>query len=209
MEMEWEDLDAVVKTVPWAKAKITVNADSKVRMHITLSEPMFKDCGNPKRCDVQTGSKDGKTMVRLAFKATGKFEVKEMELGGARIGPISIKPPIPDGARDAESCELISKSKDEAVLALPLEDWAKQLDGPKPANLAPLKVAASVPRAEVATPKLDSAAYLKTKGLKCSKLAGNWWMLEGERVPGIDVLFRVNGFRRANGLPSLTVDQIE
>lgn len=207
--MEWESLDPIVKIVPRVQAAVYVNSDGKPRIRVTMSETMAKECGEPEKADVHFGVSDGVAMLRLSFHGGGKFNVGGLGRGGYRIQSIPAKAPVPDGAREAEACEVQSKDNKAAVIILPLEAWAKQLDGPKPAILAPLKVAASVPKQEPATPKLDSAAYLKTKGLKCSKLAGNWWMLEGERVPAMDILFRVNGFRRAAGLPSLTVDQIE
>lgn len=207
--MEWENLEPIVKVVPRAQASVYVNKDGKPRIRVFFSETMLAECGHPESANVQFGVRDGKALLRCIWEPTGKFNVGDLGRGGARIQNIPSKAPAPDGAREAEPCEIESKGKAEAILLLPLEAWAKQLDGPKPSNVAPIKVAANVPKVEVPTPKLDSAAYLKTKGLRCSKMAGNWWMLEGEKVPGIDVLFRVNGFRRAAGLPSLTVDQIE
>lgn len=211
--MEWDDLDPVVKTVPWAKATISVNADGRPRMSLTFSEPFLKDCGHPKKANVQTGVKDGKAMVRLVWAPDGKFDVREMEKGGGRIHSITVKDPIPDGARDLEPCELVSKSKEEAIFILPLEAWEKQLNQPAPrpapskAPEPPKAVAQHVQKAT--TSKINAAEYLKAKGVRCAKLAGDWWMLDNEKVPRLDVLARVNELRRKADLPALGIDNIE
>lgn len=209
--MEWDDLEPVVKTVPWAKASITVNADGKPRMQLTFSEPFLQDCGHPKKANVQTGVKDGKALVRLVWAPDGKFEIKEMEKGGGRIHAIPVKEPIPDGARDLEPCELVSKGKDEAIFVLPLEAWEKQLNQPAPQPVRkaepPKSIAQDVPKAHAS--KINAAEYLKAKGVRCAKLAGDWWMLDNEKVPRLDVLARVNELRRRADLPALGIDNIE
>lgn len=202
----WEDVEPIVKFVPFAKAWIKVNADGKVRVNISLSEAMLNDCGRPLKANIQVGVKDGHPMVRMVWAPDGKFTVKAMELGGARISNIPRIDPVPDGAREAEACDVIKKDKTEAIFVLPVAEWQKQV-AQKPPTVASTK--APVPPISKSASKLVAADYLKSKGVRCSRLAGDWWMIDGVRVPRIDALARVNEFRRNAGLASLGLDDIE
>lgn len=210
--MDWQDLDVIVKTNPWAKAGVSVLKDGKPRLTITFSEPMFKDCGNPTRCDAQFAVRDGKALIRLAFKAAGKFEIAELEKGGARIRGIQVKEPVPARNRDVEPCEVEVKNKQEAILILPLLEWQAQVANPA-VNVSSAQGAraAEAPkpqgRPSQAQP-LDAAEYLKSKGIACRKLAGSWWDVDKERVPAMEVLTLVNTHRRKANLLPLTVDEI-
>lgn len=210
-EMEWEDVDPMVKTVPWATAWVTVNKDAKPRLCMGLSEATMNECGRPTAANIAIGTKDGKALVRLVFDPAGKFKVTEMEKGGGRVHGIPIKAPIPDGARDKESCDPIKKTKIEAIFELPLEAWQKQLDGAKPATVAPVHVAKPAAPAAPNKPgaKLIAVDYLRSKGVQISKLAGDWWQMAGNKVPRMEVLARVNKIRRASDLKPLGMDQIE
>lgn len=211
-DMEWEDLEPIVKTVPWCKASISVNIDGKPRLCLNLSEPAMQDCGHPKKANVQVGNKDGKTMVRMVWAPDGKFDVRNLELGGGRIHAIPVKAPVPDGARDLEPCELVSKDKKEAIFVLPLDAWQAQLNQPVVRSTAKLAETPAKPAA-VAPPRpaqsIDAATYLRAKGIQISKMAGDWWMLQGHKVPRMEVLARVNEFRKDALLPALAIDQIE
>ena len=220
-EMEWEDLTPIVKTVPWAKAWVTVNKDGKPRLNITLSEPTMKDCGNPTKATVQVATKDGKTMIRLVFGKTGKFDIKPMELGGGRIHAIECKPPVPDGAREPEACEVEVKTAEHAIFILPLDAWEKQLNKPLPlkprdppvAPSATVKVGESKlggnGAAHTSTRKVNAVQYLTNRRIKCQRLAGDFWMLNGVRVTSAAVLIEVNKHRKAAELEPLTLEQIE
>lgn len=110
-QMEWDEVQPIVKIVPWARASISVTKDEKVRLHISLSELLLKECGTPKAANVQVGVKDGVAMVRMVWADDGKFPLKELDLGGARVRDIPVKPPIPDGAREVEACVMQKKDK--------------------------------------------------------------------------------------------------
>jgi hypothetical protein len=204
-DMEWDELDPIVKTVPWCKAWVTVNNDGLPRLNLSLSEATLNDVGRADKANVQVVVKDGKALVRIVFGPTGKFTVKALELGGARIHNIPPKDPIPDGARDLEPCEVEKKEKGELILILPLDAWQAQLNRPVVLKPAP-------PPPPPPPPKqgpIEAVVYLRAKGVKCSKLAGDWWMLEGNRVPRMEVLARVNEHRRNADLKPLSIDQIE
>lgn len=208
MSMEWEDLDPIVKTVPWAKAHITVNKDATPRLNLSLSEAMLNDIGHPKKANVQFGVRNGVCMVRLTFGPTGKFNVHDLSKGGARIHGIPVKAPAPDGCREAEPCEIETKTKTEAIIILPIEAWEKQLNQPLPPP--PPKPAAPRPAPQAPQARaIDAVAYLRAKGVKISKMAGDWWMMDGNKVPRMEVLARVNEHRRHADLAPLGIDNIE
>ena len=144
-------------------------------------------------------------MVRMVWKSDGKFVVRSMELGGGRVHSIPVKAPVPDGARQQESCELVEKSKLEAIFILPLAAWEAQLNRPV---LPPTPKPAAPPPAPKQGP-IEAVVYLRAKGVKISNLAGDWWQLDGAKVPRMEVLARVNEHRRKADLKPLAMDEIE
>lgn len=207
MTMEWEDVDPIVKVVPRVQAATYVNKDGKVRIRMFFSDTMLKECGEPKKANIQTGVDGDKLMIRLTWIASGKFSVSDLGRGGARILNIPCKAPGPDGARESEPCEVTHKDKASAIVILPLDAWKKQLDTNTPARQPARQVAASVPLASKNI--VEAVPYLRAKGVRIAKMSGDWWQIDGAKASRLDVLARINEHRRHADLKPLSVDQIE
>lgn len=216
--MSWADASPVMKIVHSAKAGIDIDKDGRAKLNLSFSEPFFRELGSPERANVQFGTNENLGKLRLVPAKDGTFEVREYERGGGRIQML-----LPEGIsprmRELEPCEILERPPEGValfegaawIIQLPLTAWDRQ-GAPQPT----VPAAAPRPAAPAAAPAkdkllgaLDAAVYLKKNGIKCHKLAGDWWMLEGERVPRMDVLARVNEIRKKNDLPALGLDNID
>lgn len=225
--MSWADASPVLKIVHPVKAGIDIAADGRAKLNITFSEPFFRELGEPKAMNIQAGKDDNLGMIRLVPAADGAFAVREYGRGGGSVQMI-LPAGITPRNREIEPCEIVERpkgAKDAGVAALledaawivrlPLQAWDRQ-GGAAPMQPAKTQVQTPpAPKVAVASPThtstrpLNAADYLKKKGIRCARLAGEWWQLENERVPRIEILGRVNELRRRDDLPALAIDQIE
>ena len=199
----WEDVEPIVKTVPWAQAAVYVNKDGKPRIRVFFSEAFLNACGHPAGAKVQFGIDGENALLRFTWDPKGAFKVGDLGRGGARVQNVPSKPPAPDGARESEPCEVTHKDKASAIMKLPLEAWAKQLSpaisGPKPRPPAPPQI----PESKVSTPeKIDAVDYLVKKGLRCKK-SGDGYLVDGSMETKSGVLTIINRYRRAASLPDI------
>lgn len=211
----WEDVAPSVKTTPWVQAAVYVNKDGIPRIRLFLSEVMLNASGRPKAAKVQTGMHEGKPALRIVWDPKGPFVLKDMGRGGSRISNIPCKEPLPQSDRISESCEMVSKDAKEAILFVPIGPWelqkSKPFIAPRPAPI-PTAIAPAARAPQSAPGKshpLDAVAYLKTKGKSVARMAGDWYQLDGVRVPKLTVLSEVNRFRKAADLPALGLENIE
>lgn len=216
----WTTLKPIVKQVPRFQASIYINKDEKVRCRVTIAEVILNEIGDYRKATVQVGLIDGVAKMRLVFAKEGDFDVHDLGLGGARISSIEAdKTIMPDGARETEPMEVESRTNGdddlEYILILPIAAWNKQLSGgPKPATVAsvhaqiPPKVNAVAKQSSYGA-KIDAVEYLRKKGVKCAKLAGDWWQVNGAREDRAQVLKRVNLYRTDSDLKQLGLEEIE
>lgn len=203
----WADMEPVVRIVPRAKASISILKGGIAKVTLSFSETFYKEIGEPKVCDVQGGTGENAGKVRLVFRKEGKFSINELGKGGARVTL-----PLPEGApnrdRDSEACEVISKSKADAIIALPLKAWTDQV--------APKMVGAIIPKANgngaapgvTATQKFNVVEYLIGKGMKVTR-DGDGYRVGREFESKASIVTIANRYRRAEGLPTLGVADAE
>jgi len=211
--MQWNDLEPIVKVVPRVQASVYVNKDGKPRLRITLAESFLNDIGHAEHCNIQIGADGDKIKLRMVFAKDGKFGIVNLGRGGARIASVPSQPPCPDGAREMEPCTVVSSSKTEAIVELPIGAWEKQLNRPLPPKSAPAKDAPKVGGKANGGPArdplnlIDPVEYLSKKGMRISKV-GKTYMVDGSTETPFGVLTIVNRYRRASGLPDVTIDDI-
>lgn len=208
MSQIWEDVEPVVKVVPWAQASVYVNKDGKPRIRVFFSEAFLNACGHPKSAKVQFGIDGDKALLRLTWCDGGPFKVGDLGRGGARIQNVPSKAPAPDGARDSEACEVTHKDKASAIMALPLEAWAAQLAQPAIARAKPVAPAAPPQSKTVLTEKIDAVDYLVKKGLRCKK-SGDGYLVDGSMESKAGVLTIINRYRRAATLPDIRMTDFD
>lgn len=218
--MSWTEAEPVVKIVHSVKAGIDIDVSGRAKLNLSFSEPFMMEMGSPKTLVIQAGSGENLGKIRIVPDAKGAFKVREYDRGGGRV-QILLPEGITKRNRDLEPCEVLSRptqSQDVArvalpegsawVVQLPQAAWDKQVQAP-PAPKPPAPQAPAPSAAHTSTRPINAAEYLKKKGVRCAKMAGDWWQLEGSRAPRIEVLGRVNEFRRRDDLPSLGIDNIE
>ncbi|HEY3694092.1 hypothetical protein [Phenylobacterium sp.] len=223
--MSWTKLAPIAKTTgrPMASATIVVLKDGVPKISLILSASLKDEFGDPTRADVLAGEGEYADCVRLEFRPDGDFDVRGFVHGGARIFL-----PVPDGlprrACANAPCAVVEKQVrnhdvliaagqpaefDSVVLRLPVEDWTRVAPPanrgtapapPPPAPTGPPKVGNGAP--------LDVAEYLTGKGVKCARLAGERFQLNGEVVQFGAVLKAVNDHRAGAGLDPLARTQV-
>jgi hypothetical protein len=212
--MQWTDVEPIAKIVPRAQASVYVNADGLPRVRLSFSETFLKELGHPKAANVQVGADGSAAKLRLVFTKDGKFPITEIGKGGGRVDRIPATAPIPDGAREIESCDVEAKSTKEAILVLPTAAWEKQVappsrqvvraEPPKPVTNGESRKHPDIP---LIGGKFDPVAYLSNKGVKLSRVADGF-MEAGQKRSKADILTTVNRYRRAAELPDLLLADI-
>lgn len=203
--MQWEDVSPVIKAVSWATASMYINSDGKPRIRVSFSEAMMNACGHPTAANVQTAIRGDDCLVRFVWAADGRFPIKGLERGGARISAIPAKiPPCPGKACAGEPCEVEAKSPTEAILILPIKAWAEQ--GRTPPRIVTPPAA---PRVAAATGKVDGVNYLRGKGVKISRMAGDYYNVNGDKTPKVEVCKLINQHRKGAELPPIGVDNFD
>lgn len=215
--MSWTPLDPIVRTVPNAKASITVTSLGP-KLTISFSEPFFREVGAPLKCDVQGGAGENAGKVRLAFSKTGKFTIVEFGKGGARVAA-PVFSGIPDGAREAEPCRIDAHDKTQAIIALPLAAWQAQLNRPAPVAAVPPKqtapAAANGSSAQHSGPasklikRLNIKNYLEGRGHSVARRNDGQFVIDGQVVSRAKAVAIANEHRSKASLPMLGLEEVE
>lgn len=220
MSEEWEDMEPLVKVVPRVMASVYINKDRKVRLRVTLSETIRNLTKRAERCNVQfAGNMQGEARLRIIFDKDGKFTVKDLGLGGARISHIPAKAPIPEGNFESLPCEVETENEKELIVKLPVEGWKKsvsherQAPGRKPEATQALPMPPQLLEALAPVPfkmgKVNLGEYLEAKKHKIVRSKDNITLwVDGERKTLSDALVIANGYRERAELPKLRLDDV-
>lgn len=181
-------------------ATITQNK-AGLKLVLFLADTLAEQLGDPDCAAVEAGDGEHAGMLRLTFPTNGPFGVKGFLRGGLRIS-LPVFEALPQRPRTNAPCSVISSSKDEIVLGLPLETWQVEPDGLRPSPAPPASPAAHKPPGGT---KLDVVEYLKSKGEKVERLAGGRFQRDGEVVGLSALLLVVNSYRRRADLDPLAL----
>jgi hypothetical protein len=217
--MSWTVLDPVVKFAPRVKASIhKPKAKSSPYLWIMFTDFFLKEFPYHNHANVMSGAGELVGHIRVEFDPKGKFETKPFEKGGARL-VLPMFQGLPQAAKKATACEIVKKDSTSVVFRLPLNDWeAPPPRALQPAiptkggqNTGPSQVVERPPASMNGNGSkliVDAALYLRGKGLKCQRLAGDWYQVDGVKTPKVEVLRMVNKYRTAQELPSLSIEQV-
>lgn len=210
--MSWSKLAPIAKTTgrPMASASIVVNKDGTAKVVVILSATIFEEFGERPRADVSAGEGEHEGALLVEFAAKGAFEVKRFAKGGGRLF-VPIGPGVPDKPAANEPCVLGEKTKDSLVLTLPVATWERDIAARLAASQrrSPQIEESVQARAGTTAPKgLDMVEYLKGKGVKVERLAGERFQLNGETVGAGSVLRVVNEHRKGADLDPLSLAQV-
>jgi hypothetical protein len=208
--MSWTELEPIAKTVPRVKASISVLADGRVKLGMSFSDSFFRDL-------VGSGEMAGKVLLRK--NAAGKFEVRPLEKGGARIMDVPAAAPLPQFDCETERCEVETCNEAQAIVVLPLETWGKAPASSDTAHKSATPSGNGVTRPASAAPspppspisggkKIDAVAYLTGKGLKVSR-RGDAFVIAGQVESRASTLTIINRYRRAAELPLIGLAEFE
>lgn len=204
--MTWAALEPVVKRVPHVKASISVTKLGP-KLHIVFSDSFLKSLGTPKNCEMFAGKDENVGKMRILFKKGAKFAVTEQGYGGAKMnGPVFAG--IPDGAREAEECTILSQTPDELVIQLPVVAWDKQVA--TPAKPVVMKAAPKKDDAPSVMPsaKLDLVPYLTKCGYTVMRMSESGFKIDRERRTINEAIAIANKHRQRAGLPPVTIADV-
>lgn len=220
--MSWSKLAPIMKTGgrPMASASVVVNKAQEAKISLILSSSLVDEFIGPARADVSAGEGEDHGSLLLEFHPQGAFEVRGFVAGGGRLF-LPLFEGIPGAAVNNAPCTLGDKvlpsevvcateaefraSGGSVVIKLPLAAWTQdRADRRTPARPAATTDRPPPPPKVGNGEPLDVVAYLKGKGVRIERLAGDRFQLDGATVTMGAVLNAVNKQRDDAGLLPLS-----
>lgn len=210
--MSFKEITPYIKIVSQITATPRRLRNGDLILWFSFAETLLKSYGKPKRFNIEVD--DETNQVRCTVDINGKFLLKELSKGGGRV-QLEAFGCVRDGL-ESDACKLIDRTDQYFIFELPAT-WSKvkssipvrnvnRADPPKDLSTAPQPDGREL---NTRIDKLDAIAYLRSKGVKISKLAQDWWQLGNERVPSRRILEEVNKWRLRAELPPLSIDQLQ
>lgn len=217
--MSWQTISPIQKTsgTPMVSASLAKNKHGQITLKLFLSAFVSDKLGTPETVIIQSGEGEHAGCVRIEpILAEGGgmpeqpsvFKLTSVMRGSKRV-QIPAFAGLPIDAASNLPCSILTETKDELIVRLPVAEWEIEISR---RNTVPVKQPSPIIVPKTVAPvsdKLDMLGYLRGKGAKVSKLAGDLWSYEGERVVAADILKIINQHRKKASLPPLTAEQVQ
>jgi hypothetical protein len=107
-----------------ASASTIQQGEGAIKLVLTLSAQLSKDCGRPGHVTIFPGDGAQAGQLKLQFHAAGEFRIYYSKAGGGGRVTMPLPAGVPDQLLFASTrCQIVSHSKTEVVIALPLKEW--------------------------------------------------------------------------------------